>query len=78
MDKLYKFCWNYKNGKLEGMFISTEEAVNNLIGKHIYFGEVLGKHSEIYGILEESDVIVITDDQLFIEEFRNKIGKSFG
>lgn len=35
-------------GSLDGLFICTKEDLENLDGKNIYFGEVLGKHSEIY------------------------------
>jgi hypothetical protein len=35
-------------GALSGIFVAEEEAVEALIasGKEVYFGEVLGKHSE--------------------------------
>lgn len=32
-----------------------------IVGKHIYFGEIAGKHSEIYGDIEESEINIITD-----------------
>lgn len=46
--KLWKFStgW-YRGGKLSGLFLAKEEDVEGLIGKTIYFGEVLGKHSEV-------------------------------
>lgn len=34
-------------GVLEGMFICTQEELETLKGKEIYFGEVLGKHSDV-------------------------------
>lgn len=70
MKKLYQFNFSCgRMGSLEGIFIAESSEVEALIGKEIYFGEVLGKHSEVSGLLEESDLQVLTDDQDFIETF---------
>lgn len=70
MKKLYKFRFDCgRMGELSGLFVADEEDINNVIGETVYFGEVLGKHSEIYGELEEADFKVITDDQGFINKF---------
>lgn len=67
MKKLYRFYWDCgRMGNLEGIFVSTDEALASIVGKRIYFGEVLGKHSEIYGDFEMDDVEELTDDQGFI------------
>jgi hypothetical protein len=67
--KLWKFFWDcYRGGSLEGIFIASSDDVNKAIGKVIYFGEVLGKHSEISGTLDKEDVTVVTDDQDFISK----------
>lgn len=51
-------------GELEGVFIADKLDVEILLDESlsIYWGEVLGKHSEIYGSLEEGELIFITDD----------------
>lgn len=54
-------------GSLEGVFIATKEQIDFAIGRHHYFGEVLGKHSDIYGELESDEVEFITDDSNVIE-----------
>ena len=61
--KLYVECG--RMGTLEGVFISTKEKVDKLIESKIevYFGEVLGKHSEIYGSIEKDDIIFISDNK---------------
>lgn len=65
---LYEFYWNCgRSGHLSGLFIEDEEVVRNLVGSKLYFGEVLGKHSEIYGTWDEGDVELISDDQEKIE-----------
>jgi hypothetical protein len=50
-------------------FIATKEQVAKLISSKIevYFGEVLGKHSEIYGAIEKKDIKLLTDDIKAVE-----------
>ncbi|WP_422383233.1 hypothetical protein [Roseibium album] len=75
MKKLYQFHWNCgRMGDLDGIFIAEDSEINALIGKEIYFGEVLGKHSEIHGTLEENEVIVKSEDPDFIEKFISIMG----
>ena len=68
MKNLYSFYWDCgRQGEVEGRFLATKEEVNNAIGKEIYFGEILGKHSEIYGKLEKNEIKIITDNQDFLK-----------
>ena len=65
MQKIFKYSLNYgRMGTLEGMFFSTEEEIGKILGKEIYFGDVLGKHSNINVEFERSDfeVVEVTDD----------------
>ena len=52
-----------RSGVLEGLFIATKAEVKMLIEKQIevYFGEVLGKHSEIYGEMDNDDIDFVSD-----------------
>lgn len=67
-EKLYEFSWDNGYGCLNGFFLAEETDVKNLIGKTLYFGDALGKHSSIEFELEEFDITLITDDQEFIEK----------
>lgn len=70
MKKLYRFRWDCRRmGNVEGTFVTDEYVVDRAIGRQIYFGEILGKHSEVYGILATSDLTVLSEDQVFIEKF---------
>ena len=62
-----------RQGELTGVFTSTKERVNKLIKEKIpvYFGEVLGKHSEIYGPIEEVDVTFVTDNDEAVKVVRD-------
>lgn len=64
-------------GELEGSFVCEEETLKSLYGKDIYFGEVLGKHSDIVALLEESDITIKTDDQDFIKLFEEIMGEGW-
>ena len=76
MKKLYRFKWDFgRMGELDGIFTAEDYDLENLFGKNIYFGEVLGKHSEIYGILKKDDIEVLSDDEGFIDEFRENLGE---
>lgn len=54
-----------RTGSLDGVFISTQRKVDYIIDNKvvIYWGEVLGKHSEIFGALEKKDVTFVSDDE---------------
>lgn len=60
-------------GSLEGVFCADIEDVKELLssGKKIRFGEVLGKHSEVFADFNEpGDTIdLVTDDPVAIEVF---------
>lgn len=67
---VYKLNLNCgRMGDLQGVFIAKKSFVEHLIKSEIqvYFGEVLGKHSEIYGKVEESEIELVTDEQLVID-----------
>ncbi len=70
MKSIYKFHWDCgRQGDVYGVFISTPEQVKNIVGKRIYFGEILGKHSEIHGEINEGEITFITDNQEFVKLF---------
>lgn len=54
---LWRFYWDCgRMGDVESLFVATDSQIKEALGKHVYFGEILGKHSEIYGDFEECDV----------------------
>lgn len=72
---LYSFeCDCGRMGALYGLFIATETEVSEAIGKHAYFGEVLGKHSEIYGTLDEEYITKIEVSPATLAELEEKFG----
>lgn len=73
MKTIYKLHFDCgRMGSLDGIFIEEKEKVEELIesGREVWFGEVLGKHSEIFGPIESpEDITFITDDQKVIDIF---------
>ncbi len=66
-------------GSLSGIFIADTEEVKALIETkvEIYFGEVLGKHSEIFGTINEDEIVLVTDDITIVDIFE-KYGMATG
>lgn len=64
---LWSFYWDCgRQGDVEGIFKATEDEVEAAIGKEVYFGEILGKHSEVYGTLEDGEIELESDDPLVV------------
>lgn len=78
MKGIYSFYWDCgRMGFIDGVFVADSEDVEKAIGQEIYFGEVLGKHSEIAGKLEESE-ITLKSDRAEDVEFFERLGLSTG
>ena len=66
---LYRWYANiYRQGCIEGLFLAEPEEIKNAIGKMVSLGEVLGKHSNIRGTLEEAEIMLVSDDRDFINQ----------
>lgn len=77
MKKLYKFYWDCgRQGDVEGVFIATEREVKNAIGCDVYFGEILGKHSDVHGTIEENEIKELKVSPTTVEELEKVIGKT--
>lgn len=66
MEKaVYKFHFDCgRMGELTGLFVESKQKIDWLIKSklEVYFGEVLGKHSEIFDPVNESDFTMVSDD----------------
>ena len=74
-----KYLWEFnldcgRMGYLEGLFIATENEINGIIGKKVYFGEVLGKNSEIYEEIKRNDFKKIDLDSETVEKVSKILG----
>ena len=77
MLNLYSFYWDCgRSGEVNGLFIAEPNAVENAIGKEVYFGEILGKHSDVYGTIEKVDIELISDDQEKVNWLLDLLGKN--
>lgn len=77
MKTLYSFLLECgRMGELEGLFIADSEIVDKVIrlNASAYFGEVLGKHSEISCDLEAFMFEVKFTDQDFIQKLEELLG----
>jgi len=70
MKGIYRFkCDCGRMGELSGIFVADSDDVKTLIGTYVYFGEVLGKHSEVEGEIEEDEIELVTDNESCVEMF---------
>lgn len=72
---LWKFFWDCgRQGEVEGTFVASRQEIEDALGKTVYLGEALGKHSEVYGDLEEKDVTLLSANGSVVELFLQHIG----
>ena len=75
---LYKYSEHFgSQGMLEGLFFATAQDMQSMMNKEIYFGEVLGKHSEVETIIKKDSVTLITDDAEEVQRLQ-KLGIQVG
>lgn len=75
MKKLYRFFWDCgRQGSLEGLFFANERGIKLLFEREIYFCDVLGKHSEIYGTVDEGNIQEIKLSEATLLELYNTLG----
>lgn len=77
MKALYQFYWDCgRMGGVEGLFIAEPSEVRKAIGKKVYFGEILGKHSDIYGTLNEEDFTLKSVEHDFVQKLEDLLGSN--
>jgi hypothetical protein len=69
MKAVYKLDVELSYANLSGLFVADDNVINYLINNRlvVHFGEVAGKHSYISGILDSTDVILITYDEAAVK-----------
>lgn len=79
MKKLYRYYMDCgRMGGVSGVFTAEEEEVKAAIGSRVNFGEILGKHSEVRGVLKEEQIEMLTDDQVAVEVIDKYLGGGTG
>lgn len=59
---IYRFSYYCgRMGTVSGIFVAPKEAVNRLYGQTVFFGEVLGKHSNISAEITENNLMLVDD-----------------
>jgi hypothetical protein len=80
--KIYNFYMNFgRMGHLSGMFVvndSGEKQLKDLIESKtkVYFGEVLGKHSEVYTSIPEDSITPVEATENEVEVVCRVLGVS--
>lgn len=70
-EAVLKFSWDWgRVGEIEGLFVAPVEWVEKSIGCEANFGEAMGKHSDVRGVLSKEDFTLITSDPKVVEIFK--------
>lgn len=76
---LVRFHWHISQvGDVWATLITTPEELADSYGQHVRFGDILGDHSEVEGVLKASDFTFVTADEAFIAKYEEYLGKSEG
>jgi len=82
MQAIYKLHFDCgRSGTVKGIFIAEKEEIDYIVDTkyRVYFGEVLGKHSEVMGPLEKGDYTLISDkpeDVEVVKRLKLEIGSN--
>lgn len=60
----------YRGGNLSGVFVADKQVVKFLRGKTVYFGEALGKHSDVE-VTIDNEIIFVTANPEFVKLFQD-------
>ena len=75
MNALFKFHEDCgRMGEVESIFVADVDEVNEAIGKTVYFGEILGKHSEVIVDITEENFTKLTEDPVIVAFFEKHVG----
>lgn len=74
---LWKFHWDCgRAGEIEGLFIATEQEVESIVGQGVYFGEVLGKHSEVRRTIDPGEITKVEVNSATVDELFKVCGST--
>jgi hypothetical protein len=77
-EYLWKFELDFgRMGEVTSIFVATEEEIEEALGKQIYFGEILGKHSEVFCDLEREHLKKIEIDSDAVTKVVAELGRTW-
>lgn len=77
--KVYAYHQDFgRIGSLSGLFTADEEDVETAMGQEVYLDEVLGKHSEVEGSIDDSTVVLASEDPTVITFVSDALGGGIG
>ena len=71
MKGIYKFELYYSRSTASGIFVATNKQVEKLIESkvEVYFGEILGKHSEVFTNIDPGMINLVTEKEEVVKLF---------
>lgn len=75
--KLWSWFADYgRSGDLEGLIIASDSDILDAVGKRAYFGEALGKHSEIDHVVKHDEFELVSSEQFIVLELFKLSGRT--
>lgn len=74
---LWHFSYSRRGGRLDGLFVATEEEVEAHLGKSVHFGEALGKHTDVDVVFNRDRVSRVNADPTAIAKITEVVGKTW-
>lgn len=76
LDCLWRFSYSCRAGTLEGLFVATDAEVDAACKKSVYYGEVLGKHSDVEIALRPEHFERLDVDMAAVAKLTAVLGKT--
>lgn len=71
MQNIYRLCFVATNFvKVEGIFVSSPEDIQSLVGEKLNFSGALEEDIDAHGIFTTDHFKLVTDDQEFVKKFQ--------
>lgn len=73
MEAVYKLNISMRGGQIYGLFVAKTADVTFLFesGMEIHFGEILGKHSDVYLKIDQNDIELVSDLPEVVDVIKN-------
>lgn len=77
--KVYKYEQHFgRMGTLQSVFVASDKDIKALMGRRVYLGEVLGKHSEVTATADDKTIRMLSDDKAVVSFFVEHLGGCAG
>lgn len=68
---VYRFCFGFRYTRdYEGLYLGSRKTIQKIINRELNFGDICGKYSDVSLVINDSEFVLITEDEKEIEMFK--------